>query len=410
MNAKNPSGLQWVVFSLVCAAFTTVYITQPVLPVIRWEFHVNETRASWTIAAVILGIAISNLPFGMLSDRYPLRPIILTGGGMVAACGFLCSMTSNLSVLIGARFVQGLFLPSLTTCLAAHLARSLPAESLNVVMGTYVSATVAGGLMGRLLGGWIHPPLHWRFAFVSASFMLLGATFAAVRRLPRSDLVSLPESTVVGFVQLLSKKQFLRIYFVAFGAFFAFSSLFNYLPFYLSGPPFGAKTEVITLLYLSYVVGIVISPLAGKISNRIGNGGTMIVGAVVFGLSIALTLIPSLIFIILSLLGTCVGFFAIHASAAGSLNKKLTGGQGRANALYVLFYYLGGAVGITLSGHVYSRSGWHGVAALTCSMLLFPLATGAAEKIEASRVGPSFDGTMGRQGFASGRSRHGQER
>jgi MFS family permease len=60
--------LQLVVFSLVCAAFTTIYITQPVLPVLREEFGVDATTASYTIAAVVLGIALSNLPFGLLSD------------------------------------------------------------------------------------------------------------------------------------------------------------------------------------------------------------------------------------------------------------------------------------------------------------------------------------------------------
>ena len=36
-------------------------------------------------------------------------------------------------------------MPALTTCLAAYLSANLPLERLNVVMGSYVSATVAGG-------------------------------------------------------------------------------------------------------------------------------------------------------------------------------------------------------------------------------------------------------------------------
>ena len=54
-------------------------------------------------------------------------------------------------------------------------------------MGSYVSATVAGGLGGRLLGGWIHQALHWRYAFGIASFLLLSATIAALYLLPRED-------------------------------------------------------------------------------------------------------------------------------------------------------------------------------------------------------------------------------
>jgi MFS transporter, YNFM family, putative membrane transport protein len=376
---RNSFALKALVFSLVSAAFTTIYITQPVLPVLRMEFGVNEARASWTIAAVVLGIALSNLPFGMLSDRYPIRPIILTGGVMVAACGFFCAMTGSLFLLVTARFVQGLFIPSLTTCLAAYLARSLPVESLNVVMGAYVSATVAGGLGGRLLGGWIHPPLHWRFAFVSASILVLAATVAALKWLPKNDRAPSADTGTIGLVRLLTTGDFLRTYLVAFGAFFVFSSVFNYLPFYLSSPPFQASTQVITLMYLSYVVGIIVGPLAGKLSNRIGNGATMVLGSAVFGLSIGLTLIRSIPVIVVSLVGICAGFFAIHASAAGALNRKLTSSRGRANSLYVLFYYIGGAVGINLSGAAYVFSGWHGVVGLVLVTLVIPLAIGVTE-------------------------------
>src|SRR5207249_10653425 len=92
-----------------------------------------------------------------------------------------------IAVLIAARVIQGLFIPALTTSIAAYLAQSLPAARLNVVMGSCVSATVAGGLGGRLLGGWIHPPLHWRYAFASAAVLLMTATISALRWLPAEN-------------------------------------------------------------------------------------------------------------------------------------------------------------------------------------------------------------------------------
>ncbi len=379
MKKNQPLASHFLVFFLVTTAFTTIYITQPVLPVLQREFGVSERVASYTIASVILGIALSTLPFGVIADRYAIRPIILMGGLVVAASGLFSALTSNLVLLIVSRFVQGLFIPALTSCLAAYLARSLPAESLNVVMGSYVSATVAGGLGGRLLGGWIHPPLHWRYAFVTASILLLAATGAAMRWLPREEGQFQAASDDLRYMQLL--RELLHIYLVAFGAFFVFSSIFNYLPFYLSGPPFHARTGVITMMYLSYVIGIIVAPLAGKLSNRIGNGSTMAFGAVLFGLSIGVTFIPSIVFVAVSLGGICAGFFAIHASAAGLLNRKLTGSRGRANSLYVLFYYLGGTIGITLSGYAYAFTGWKGVAGLGWLVLLIPLTTGISERL-----------------------------
>jgi YNFM family putative membrane transporter len=74
MKRNTAPGLQPVVFVLVSAAFTAIYLNQPVLPVIREEFGVDARQASFTVSAVILGIAVANLPFGRLSDRYPIQP------------------------------------------------------------------------------------------------------------------------------------------------------------------------------------------------------------------------------------------------------------------------------------------------------------------------------------------------
>jgi MFS transporter, YNFM family, putative membrane transport protein len=381
MKVSSPSylTLQFLVFALVASAFSTVYITQPVLPILQKQFSVNISWAALSVSAVTLGMALSNLPFGMLADRFPVRYLILTGGTTVVACGFFCAFTNSYLLLLGARFLQGLFIPSLTTCLAAYLASNLPADRLNVVMGSYVSATVAGGLGGRLLGGFIHPPWHWRYAFITASIFLLCSTLAAVKWLPPGKSSRVLERPQEGFWALLTRPDLWRIFLVPFSGFFVFSSIFNYLPFYLASPPFQASTQFITLFYLSYLMGVLIGPLAGKLSNRIGNGGSMIGGSILLAGAVLLTLIKSLALIAVALIFVCAGFFTIHAAAAGSLNLKLTASRGRANSLYVLLYYLGGSIGINLSGYAYSYAGWSGVVWLGVLVLFIPLYTGCWE-------------------------------
>lgn len=372
--------LQFIVFALVSASFTNIYITQPVLPVLQDEFVADMVLVSFSVSAVILGIAISNLPFGFLADRLPIHPIILTGGILVALGGLVCAVTKDLWVLITARFLQGLFIPALTTCLAAYLAKVLPAARLNVVMGSYVSATVLGGLGGRLLGGWIHPPLHWRYAFVSASILILIATFTAFRWLPRTSIENKRQHITISYWELLKRWDLLLIYFCATGSFLIFSSVFNYLPFRMTTPPFSFSTELTTLLYLVYIVGIFMGPTAGRASNRFGSGNTLLGGVAVLGVSLTLILLPSITAVVLALLGICAGFFTIHAAAVGSLNRKLSSGQGRANALYVLFYYMGGWLGITLSGFAFKQGGWRAVICICLFFLVIPLSAGIGER------------------------------
>ncbi len=379
MSKVSDWRLQLTVFALVSAAFTNIYVTQPILPVLASVFAANMVTVSLTVSAVILGMALANLPFGIVADRWPIHPIILTGGLMVAGGGLLCAATTSLWVLVGGRFLQGLFIPALTTCLAAYLARTLPAERLNVVMGSYVSATVLGGLGGRLLGGGVQTYLGWRIAFVAAAAFIAGATVYAVAVLPRRGLAREPSADTVGFVALLGNASFMRIYGSAAASFAVFSSIFNYLPFRLAEKPFGFSTQQITLLYLAYIIGIFMGPLAGRVSNRHGSGVTMIGGTVLLTLSVLMLLAPSVGAVIAGLMGICAGFFAVHATAVGTLNRRLAGGQGRANALYVLFYYLGGWMGITITGLAYQHGGWPTVVGLCIGLLLIPLTSGIGE-------------------------------
>lgn len=364
------------VFFLVAATFSTIYLPQPVLPVLREEFGTGAASVSLSVSAVIFGIALATLPAGRLVDRLPARGILLTGGTIVSLCGFLCAATGSFPLLVAARFLQGVFIPSITTCLVVFLARSLPPERLNVAMGSYVSATVAGGLGGRLLAGFIHPPLHWRYAFVSASVLLLLAVLDAARWMPREEAAPEERGDVVGFAALLSRGDLLRLFSVGAFACGAFVSIFNYLPFRLAGEPFRLPTHLITLLYLTYLVGVATGPLAGRLGNRCGNGKTMAAGSALFAASTLLLFVPRLPVMAVGLLGACAGYFAVHTAAVGELNRKLSAGRGRGNSLYILFYYLGGAAGITLNGYAYHAADWGGVVAVVTCFLVVPFVAG----------------------------------
>jgi YNFM family putative membrane transporter len=267
----------------------------------------------------------------------------------------------------------------MTTCLAAYLARTLPVERLNVIMGAYISATVLGGLGGRLLGGWIHPPLHWRYAFVSAALLILVAAAVALKTLPKDHARPRETTTHGGFLKLIRRWELLRIYLTASGSFFIFSSVFNFLPFRLSAAPFNFSTEIITLLYLTYVMGIFMGPTAGRLGNRFGNGPILLAGTLLLALALILVSLPSLIAVVAGLLTLCTGFFAVHAAAVGALNRKVSSGQGRANALYVLFYYLGGWIGISVCGLMLEQFQWPGVIFTCALLLLVPLMAGVSE-------------------------------
>ena len=302
--------LQLIVFTLVATAFTNIYLTQPILPFLQQQFNADLVRVALTVSGVIFGIALTNLPFGFWAERSSILPVVVTGGVMIALAGIVCATAQSLEMLIAARFVQGCFVPALTTCLAAYLAQHLPAESLKVVMGSYVSATVLGGLGSRLLGGWLFAPDQWRYAFVLAAGLVLAATLLAFWGLPRPSS-NRPLPSTIRLRELLTRWDLFPIYGCAMGGMALFASIFNFLPYRLTQTPFALTTRQVTLLYLAYIVGIFMGPMAGKVSHRIGSGKTLMLGGAVTGLALIALWIPSVAMTVMGLILLCAGFFCI---------------------------------------------------------------------------------------------------
>jgi YNFM family putative membrane transporter len=368
------------VFVLVAAAFTNIYITQPILPLIEREFAASTSVVAWTLSAVLLGIALANLPFGWLADRAPLRPIILSGASAIALAGIVASLTARIEVLIAARFIQGAFIPALTTCLAAHLARTLERTRLNVAMGGYVAATVLGGMLGRLLGGYVHSAQTWRHAFLSAALVVVVAAVAAARVLGSSAPPPVSaQRDAISFRALLTRSELWRAYVCGLVGQAVFSPVFTYMPYRLAEARFGLSTADTTLVYLVYLVGIVMGPGAGALANRWGSGRTMVAATGVFALALALLTLPAVSAVVVALVLVCAGFFTLHAAAVALLNRKLALGQGRANAFYVLGYYCGAGLGVTWASYAYQSGGWQLVIGFAMLLLSVPLFAGLRE-------------------------------
>lgn len=370
--------MQALVFGLVAAAISAIYFTQPMLPELSREFAASPPLASLSVSLVILGITLACLPFGVLADRWAVKSIIALGGGATTACLALAALSPNLPVLLAARLGQGIALPALTSCLAAYLARTLPPAGLRVVMGSYVAATVVGGLMGRLLSGFFLAG-HWRACFWLGAFLVLALSLAAMAWLPAQGPPPAHQKSEPGYLALLKSRPTLAPYLSTFGSMFVFAAVFNYIPYHLAAPPFLASTSLISLVYLSFIIGVAQSPLAGRLAGRWGAGPVLLMGAALFAMALMVSRLASLPMVILALVLVCAGHFTIHATSQGLLNMRLSSSQGRGNSLYVLVYYLGGWAGITAAGALWSRWAWGGVTGLGLVMLLLPAAVGLLE-------------------------------
>lgn len=86
----------------------SLYMLVPALPVLATNFGSDISVAQMTVSLYMVGIALSQLIMGPLSDRFGRRPVLLGGLTLMVAASIACIFAQTLPQLIAARFFQAL--------------------------------------------------------------------------------------------------------------------------------------------------------------------------------------------------------------------------------------------------------------------------------------------------------------
>jgi len=96
-------------FLALCSAVGVVGLTAltPILPLIKTELNVTSASVQQMFSSYLMAIAIGQLLWGPLSDRYGRRPVLLIGAVLFTLGGVAVVSLENIRLLVIFRFVQG---------------------------------------------------------------------------------------------------------------------------------------------------------------------------------------------------------------------------------------------------------------------------------------------------------------
>ena len=360
--------------------FLNVYCTQPLLPFFQRLFHASEIGVSLTVGAVTLAVAIMAPITGMIAETIGRKRVIVPALFALSVPTLLVATSRTLPALIGWRFAQGLFVPGVIAVMMAYINEEFPGR-IGAVMASYVAGTVFGGFLGRFLTGVIAARWNWRAAFVILAIVDLLGAVAVQKWLPLA-VNFVPAKHVFKSVRdtwaHLRNPRLLAICGMGFTVLFSLVGAFTYANFYLARPPFNLTSAQLGGIFFVYLLGCIVTPMAGRYLDRHGFRKTTFLSFVMCLTGLLLTLAHSLTFIIAGLAAFSSGIFVSQAAATVLMGEVAGKARSAAAGLYVTFYYVGGSVGSALTGWFWLKGGWPGCVALFTAVSLVTLILGIA--------------------------------
>ncbi|SHH26347.1 MFS transporter [Geodermatophilus nigrescens] len=365
-----PRRTSAAVFLAGLAVFAVLYAPQALLPELTRAFGVSPTAATLTVSAATVGLALGLLVLGPLSDRVGRTPVLHASLAAATVLAVLAALAPTWPVLLVLRGLQGFALAGLPAVGVAYLREELHPSVSSRAIGLFVGGTAIGGLSGRVLSGALADLGGWRTALGGIAALAVGCTVAVRVLLPASRrFTRVPRETPVlrQLARGFGDPVLLGLYALAALLMGGNVAVYNAVTFRLESEPYALSPALAGLVFLTYLLGSVSSPLAGGLAERAGRRLVVPVALLVAGAGLALTLARPLALVVAGLAVLNVGFFAAHGVASGWVAARAAlGGRpvGQAASLYSFWYYVGSSVGGTLAGRAWADGGWPAAAAV----------------------------------------------
>ncbi|HEX3474209.1 MAG TPA: MFS transporter [Kofleriaceae bacterium] len=352
--------------AVVVAGFSTflgLYAPQPLLGHFEHVFAASKAVVALTVSAPTAAVALFAPLVGVIADRTGRRRLIVASLVVLAAVTALAATAPGLGTLIAWRFAEGVAIPGAYVVCLSYLTEEVSPRALGGALGAMVTGNVLGGFSGRVIAGVITEASGWRAAFVVLGAIRLAGALVVWRVLPASRRFTPRRHQPVALsrVRGLAAPALLASFAVGFCTLFSLVALFTYAGFYLAAPPFRLGPGAIGALFTVYLVGVVVTPIAGRWVDSVGARRVIAAAFSAGAAGAALTLVPSIVAVLAGLAIAASATFVAQVAATSYLRIAAPAPlRSLASGVYVTCYYIGGSVAGVLPGVLWARAGWAG--------------------------------------------------
>jgi EmrB/QacA subfamily drug resistance transporter len=135
------------------------------LPSIRVDLHADLAALGWTVNAYTLAFAVLLLPAAALGDRIGRRRVFAGGLAAFTLASAAAALAPSIGALIAARAFQGASAAFVMPLSLTLLSEAFPAGSRGLALGIWSGVSGLGVALGPLAGGAVVEGISWHWIF-----------------------------------------------------------------------------------------------------------------------------------------------------------------------------------------------------------------------------------------------------
>ena len=387
-------------------------IVNVALPSIERSLHMSISSLEWIVTAYALTFAALLITGGKLGDLYGRRKMFIAGLVVFTLASLACGLAPSAAFLIGARAVQGVGAALMSPATLSIITATFPPKDRGQAIGIWAGVSALALAIGPLVGGLIVDNINWHWIFyvnvpvgvvgiivsrfviaesrdtsreqsidipglVTSSGALLALSYALIEGNRHgwgsTEIISLFISAAVLLAVFIWLERRQRLPMLDLGLFkigsfvganvvamlvsLGMFGVFFFISLYVQNVLGYSPTKAGAIFLPMTVLIILVAPIAGKLSDRIGSRWLMGAGMSILGVSLLLyqrigvhtgflSLLPQLL---LGGVGMALTMSPMTSAAMSSVPVDKAGvGSGVLNS----FRQVGGSLGIALMGAI----------------------------------------------------------
>ena len=387
-------------------------IVNVALPSIEHSLHMSISSLEWIVTAYALTFAALLITGGKLGDLYGRRKMFTAGLVVFTLASLACGLAPSAGILIAARAVQGVGAAVMSPATLSIITATFPPKERGQAIGIWAGVSALALAIGPLVGGLIVDNINWHWIFyvnvpvgvvgiivsrlviaesrdtsheqsidlpglVTSSGALLALSYALIEGNRHGwgspEIIGLFAAAAVLLavfirLELRQRLPMLDLGLFKIGAFVGANTVamlvslgmfgvFFFISLYVQNVLGYSPTKAGAIFLPMTILIILIAPIAGKLSDRVGSRWLMGAGMSILGVSLLLyqriglhtgfwSLLPQLV---LGGIGMALTMSPMTSAAMASVPVDKAGvGSGVLNS----FRQVGGSLGIALMGAI----------------------------------------------------------